>query len=71
MAAADDDSEDDFAPGPPIIKGSVPEKPAPEIVPKDPKKRRVIEDDGLSIQLKLDAIEAQAPKALLATPQRR
>ena len=30
-----------------------------------------IEDDGLSIQLKLDAIEAQAPKALLATPQRR
>ena len=29
-----------------------------------------IENDGLSIQLKLDAIEAQAPKALLATPQR-
>ena len=47
-AGNDDDSEDDFAPGPPIKKGSVPEKPAPEIVPKDPKKRRVIEDDGLS-----------------------
>ena len=44
-AAADDDSEDDFAPGPPIKK-AVPE-PEP-IVPKDPKKRRVIEDDGLS-----------------------
>lgn len=29
-----------------------------------------IEDDGLSVQLKLDAIEAQAPKALLKTPQR-
>ena len=29
-----------------------------------------IDNDGLSIQSKLDAIEAQAPKALLATPQR-
>ena len=29
-----------------------------------------IDDDGLSIQSKLDAIEAKAPKALLATPQR-